>query len=162
MTEDQIIILSAAIVIGYLARNLPRAVIWIASLVGIYFFTSWWWAQSLPHPAFVAAVLDGVLAFEMLKSTRTRREMWQLGAALIVQVMILVNIGYVAFGHSIDLGSAHHWSLEFLNAGVLLIIGGTAIFEKLGRYDFNTFFSAMRNVRATLRAVIPSGKEPVV
>jgi hypothetical protein len=76
--------------------------------------------------------------------------------------MILVNIGYVAFGLTLNIGVIHHWTLEALNFAVLLIIGGTAIFEKLGRYDFNSYFRAMRNVRATLRSIVPGGKEPVV
>ncbi len=162
ITTDQTIILILSMFVGYFARELPRAVFWVSCLVGIYFFTSWWWVMDLPNPAFVAAVLDGALACQMLISTRSKREAWQFGAALIVQAMILVNIGYVAFGLTLNIGAVHHWTLEALNFAVLLTIGGTAIFEKLGRYDFNPYFRAMRNVRATLRSIVPGGKEPVV
>ena len=158
MTVDTFVVLALGLVVGMLSINLPRALLWVVSIVVIYLFTNWYWSTGLPIPAYIAAVLDALLVVEILRSTNSKKERWQFWTALIVQSMVAVNLVYLYAGHLLNVGAYHQLSLEVLNYTALIVIGGTAISEKIGRHGSDLFSNTFHNFRAFMRTVLPQGE----
>lgn len=158
MSIFQIVILGAAGITALVSFKLPRALIWIAAITGIYLVTNWYWLAGLPNPSLFAALCDAALAGEILRSTHHKKERWQFWTALIVQTMLIINLVYTASGHLMNVTLFYQSSLEFLNIAAFVVIGGTAISELAGRHDNDTFSITLRNIRAFMRTVLSQSK----
>ena len=159
MTIDETVVLLMGALVFLIAGKLPRARLWVCAITVVYFFSNWVWSSSgWSNPAYIAAILDALLVVEILRSTNSKKERWQFCTAIIMQLMVAVNLIYVYFGHILNVGVYHQISLEALNYAALLVIGGTAVSEKLGHVRTNPLSHNFNNIRAFMRAVLPQNR----
>lgn len=160
MNEFEIILLVLALVTAYIARELPRAWVWIFAAFLSFAASAIYWRLGLPHhPAFTAFCDSSIC----LAVYFVGKERWEMRLYKVFQFSVLVSL--IKLGGFIPEGALYPAALEILNVVALLVIGGTAILAGASdeRHTFGhrrrPVHRAMHPLRAA-RATPPFHKVP--
>jgi len=153
-----LIILSGAAAAALIAWGNWRYVAWIGAMIASYVISVLYWDFSLPRAEFIAGTCDFLVCLAIFFFAAYR---WELWLWRVMQVSLLVNIIYLAsnlFGWSVLDHIVYSSALEIINVIAILIIGGTAAFEKAGMTDglaFHPWMHVFGFVRPVYRRSAP-------
>lgn len=141
----QTALLVGAVIVGILAWNVPRAVLWI-SLGGMSFVAgSGWHDAGLPHGAAFGAFTNFMICFALYAVAELRWEMrvWNCFHLMIV-LDILYLTGFIESHYDFAVG------LEIANWMALLVIGAAGLMQRIGHgvfsgRDYSSGVSLFRN-----------------
>lgn len=124
----QSLLLAGAVIAGYLAWNVPRAILWISLGALSFVASSWWHDAGLPYGAAFGAATNVFICF-MLYAYALQR--WEMRLWNVFHGMILIDLLYLS-----GVVRSHYdfaVALELANWLALLVIGATGISERASR-----------------------------
>lgn len=124
----QSLLLAGAVIAGYLAWNVPRAILWISLGALSFVASSWWHDAGLPYGAAFGAATNVFICFMLYAYAQYRFEMriWNC-----FHLMLVIDILYLA-----GVVKSHYdfaVALELANWLALFVIGAAGIAERAAR-----------------------------
>lgn len=160
MTEYEFALAAGCVLTAIIARELPRALVWLAVIAASFAASSVYWRTSLPHPVVFAGVCDAI-AWLVIYAGAKRK--WEMRLGNVVQAMILVNIVYgVLPVYGVEVSAfAYGVLLDVCNWAALFLIGGTAWMQMVGAYGGTALARRPRSLLHRLGAALHAErKEP--
>lgn len=131
MNEFEIILAIGALITAYIARDLPRAWLWISVAAASCAASSIYWNIGLPwHPAFTLFA-DAFVCIAIFAGARER---WELNLYVLFKMSVAVSASYFFVTHILKI-PVPPWLyatlLETVNALALWTIGKTAHMDRI-------------------------------
>jgi hypothetical protein len=148
MNEFEIILAVLAVFTAIIARNLPRAWLWIAAGALSFAASSAYWKFGLPHHGAFTLVCDSLVCLSIYF---LGREQWETRLYNVFQFSVLISI--LRMAGFLDYGVVYAGMLELCNLAALLLIGGTAILDGVAdeNRSFGDWSGNIHRVRVSLR-----------
>lgn len=119
-----------ALISAVVAMKLPRSSMWIAIMAGNFILCTVYARSGLSYPPAFTLALDTLTC---LAIDYYAREKWELRLFNIYQISVLISVLRL-FG-IVDSKYIYVLSLELCNWLALLLIGGTAVLDRIRRHD---------------------------
>jgi len=119
-----------AILAGWSAWRVPRAVTWLLLLMLSFVLSTLWWDWGGAYPSMFGAATDFIIALIML---RFKRNKWE--DAIIAQYLVMILIDIMWQGGAIPEHYLYAVSLEVLNWTIIATIGIQGLLDR-GTYGW--------------------------
>lgn len=120
---------------AWVSRGHWRGLLWLAVIFTSYLVSSEWWRIGGGSSELVAGLCD---AATVLLLYLIGRRMWELAAAALFTISMVINFVYLAHnlsGLQMIPHNAYSTALEVINVLALGLIGSVSAFERRGRTD---------------------------
>ena len=138
MNGYQIALLFGAAITMLISLNLERAALWIILGIADFAASTAYARYGLPYPPFFTMMCDALLCLAVFFLATRQWEKWLYH---IFQGSVLVSLCYlvvrIVSGGAAGATAQHYWyitGLEILNWVALLLIGSTAIIQRVGEH----------------------------
>ncbi|MUO85561.1 hypothetical protein [Agrobacterium vitis] len=134
----QAYLIVGALVCALFSMHMPRAWIWICAGVASFALSTWWARSGFEFPPAFTLLCDATVSLSIYFFGRER---WEDRLADIFRLSVFVSLVYLTgpitvFGLTIEFSHyAYVTLLELINWLALILIGGTAVMDRVNGYE---------------------------